>query len=137
MASENFRFDFGEHFGGLIRECEAEFGFHGRTATEVREWQVPFRQSLRRVLGLANMERESGRLHARRGDARQRRPGLLRPRAVARPHRADGASGVLPAAAQGRAAQTAAGAHPARPRPSARLRRAVQQPRGGGADPRG
>ena len=58
MASRNFNFDFGEHFGSLIRECEGEFRFRGGTATEVREWQVPFRQSLRRILGLANMEQD-------------------------------------------------------------------------------
>ena len=56
MASGNFDFDFGEHFGSLIRNCEGEFRFRAKTATEVREWQVPFRQSLRRVLGIANME---------------------------------------------------------------------------------
>ena len=58
MASGNFDFDFGEHFGSLIRNCEGEFRFRAKTATEVREWQVPFRQSLRRVLGIANMERD-------------------------------------------------------------------------------
>ena len=58
MASRNFNFDFGEHFGSLIRDCEGEFRFRGGTETEVREWQIPFRQSLRRVLGLENMERD-------------------------------------------------------------------------------
>ena len=58
MASGKFHFDFGEHFGSLIRECEGEFRFRGGTVTEVREWQIPFRQSLRRVLGLANMEQD-------------------------------------------------------------------------------
>ena len=51
-------FDFGEHFASLIRECEGEFRFRGGTESEVREWQMPFRQSLRRVLGLANMEHD-------------------------------------------------------------------------------
>ena len=27
-------FDFGEHFGSLIRNCESEFRFRGETATE-------------------------------------------------------------------------------------------------------
>ena len=58
MASRNFRFDFGEHFGSLIRDCEGEFRFSEATITEVREWQTPFRQSLRRVLGLTSMERD-------------------------------------------------------------------------------
>ena len=57
MADRNFSFDFGEHFGSLIRECDGEFRFRGG-ATDVREWQVPFRLSLRRVLGLENMERD-------------------------------------------------------------------------------
>ena len=58
MASGNFHFDFGEHFGSLIRECEGEFRFRAGTVAELREWQIPFRQSLRRVLGLANMEQD-------------------------------------------------------------------------------
>ena len=49
MASGNFHFDFGEHFGSLIRECGGEFRFRGGTVAEVGEWQIPFRQSLRRV----------------------------------------------------------------------------------------
>ena len=79
----------------------------------------------------------SGRLHAGGGTARPHRPGLLRPRVVAYPHRADRAAAVLPATAEVRLAQPAAGAHSTRPRPSARLRRPVRQSRGGGADPRG
>ena len=51
-------FDFGAHFASLIRDCEGEFRFRGGTPTEVREWQIPFRQSLRRILGLANVERD-------------------------------------------------------------------------------
>ena len=51
-------FDFGEHFVSLVQACEGEFRFRGGTETDVREWQVPFRQSLRRVLGLANMEQD-------------------------------------------------------------------------------
>ena len=58
MASGNFNFDFGEHFGSLIRDCEGEFRFRGGTETEVREWQTPFRRRLKSVLGLANMERD-------------------------------------------------------------------------------
>ena len=58
MASRNFNFDFGEHFGSLVRECKGEFHFSAGTAPEVREWQIPFRQSLRRVLGLANLEQD-------------------------------------------------------------------------------
>ena len=51
-------FDFGAHFASLIRDCEGEFRFRGGTPTEVREWQIPFRQSLRRILGLANVEQD-------------------------------------------------------------------------------
>ena len=51
-------FDFGAHFANLIRDCEGEFRFRGGTPTEVREWQIPFRQSLRRILGLANVEQD-------------------------------------------------------------------------------
>ena len=51
-------FDFGEHFGSLIRNCESEFRFRGETATEAREWQVPFRQSLRAILGLIDVEQD-------------------------------------------------------------------------------
>ena len=58
MASGNFDFDFGAHFGSLIRDCEGEFRFRGGTVTEVREWQTPFRRRLKSVLGLANMERD-------------------------------------------------------------------------------
>ena len=51
-------FDFGEHFANLIRDCEGEFRFPGGTEADVREWQIPFRESLRQVLGLENMERD-------------------------------------------------------------------------------
>ena len=58
MASRGFDFDFGEHFGNLIRDCDGEFRFRGDTTTDVPGWQIPFRESLRRILGLANMERD-------------------------------------------------------------------------------
>ena len=58
MTSGNFHFDFDEHFGSLIDDCEGEFRFPGGTEADVREWQIPFRESLRKVLGLENMERD-------------------------------------------------------------------------------
>ena len=58
MASREYDFDFGEHFGNLIRDCDGEFRFRGDATTDVPGWQLPFRESLRRILGLANMERD-------------------------------------------------------------------------------
>ena len=58
MARRDVRFDFGEHFARLIRECEGEFRFSGVAETGLRQWQTPFRQSLNRVLGVVNMERD-------------------------------------------------------------------------------
>ncbi len=51
-------FDFGEHFARLIRECEGKFRFRRGAETGLRQWQTPFRQSLKRVPGVANMERD-------------------------------------------------------------------------------
>ena len=54
----NTNFDFGQHFGSLMRDCEGEFRFRGETATEVREWQIPFRKRLKTILGLADVEQD-------------------------------------------------------------------------------
>ena len=58
MADGTGRFDFDEHFGTLMRGCAGEFSFPGGTETDVRQWQAPFRERLRAVLGLANVERD-------------------------------------------------------------------------------
>ena len=60
MASRDFEFDFGEHFGSLIREFAGEFRFAGGTATRVSAWQPPFRARLREFLGLGLREPVKG-----------------------------------------------------------------------------
>ena len=56
MVNRTFSFDFDEHFGSLIGACEGEFRFRGGTPVEVQQWQVPFRERLRTILGLAHVE---------------------------------------------------------------------------------
>ena len=56
MADPTYRFDFDAHFRGLIGSCEGEFRFRAETHEEVRQWQVPFRERLRTILGLTQLE---------------------------------------------------------------------------------
>lgn len=58
MAEGTGRFDFDSHFGTLMRACDGEFRFRGRTESDVRRWQPPFRERLRAALGLTNVERD-------------------------------------------------------------------------------
>ena len=51
-------FDFGKHFGSLIRECDGEFSFCSSTHAEVSQWQLPFRERLRGILGVQNIEQD-------------------------------------------------------------------------------
>ena len=58
MTDGTGRFDFDDHFGTLMRACDGEFRFRGRTEADVRRWQSPFRERLRDALGLTNVERD-------------------------------------------------------------------------------
>ena len=74
--------------------------------------QTPFRQNLRRVLGLANMEQDLAGFTPDAELLDRVDMGSYIRESWAHPHRADRAAAMLPAAAQVCASQPAAGAHP-------------------------
>ena len=58
MENRTFSFDFDAHFESLMGACEGEFRCRAETSAAVRQWQDPFRERLRTILGLTNIERD-------------------------------------------------------------------------------